>query len=173
MGVLLVGWVLLMAGLTRWQRSRPHSPAAQPPLIHYPGTESAPEQTAEATGFHRYWFHLDEDYPSLSVYSFYQQQLQSEGWRPFGEGQPQWTRREDKNTSSDLFHATWISPNGLFQIDLEMVSTVKVTQEDAARTEHRQPGLDVFVTMQRVLLPGIATPMPEPQRTARPQIQVK
>jgi hypothetical protein len=168
-----------MAGLTRWQRGRPGgSTAPEPRLIRYPGTESAPEQTAEATGFHRYWFHLNEDYPSLSVYTFYKQQLESEGWRPVNEGQPQWNRREGKDKSGDLFRATWTSANGLFQLDLEMVSPVQMAQSEGTRTETRQPGLDIFVTMQRTLLPpGIATPLPKPKREpgapSGPEIQVR
>ncbi len=178
LGILVVGWLLLMAGLARWQRSRPVSPAAaEPPLIRYPGAESAPEQTADPTGFRRYWFHLNEDYPSLSVYNFYKQQLEGERWRPLGQGQPQWVRREDRDVSRDLFRATWISANGLFQIDLEMTSTVQVTKHDDTRVEQRQPGMDVFVTMRRALMPGITTPIPEPnpqrEPPSGPQIQVK
>ena len=40
LGILVVGWTLLMAGLARWQRSRPVSPAAAEPPLDPPGTRS-------------------------------------------------------------------------------------------------------------------------------------
>ena len=178
LGVFLMGWIVLMAVVGRWQRGRAgERVTAEPQLIHYPGTESAPEQTSPSLGFRKYWFHLNQDYPSLSAFSFYEQKLEPGGWRLLGQGQPQWFRRVDKDAARDLFRATWIPPNGLFQLDLEMMSTVKLTQhEGGTETEERQPGMDVFVTLRRALFPGVVTPVPESESGAtppRPQIQVK
>lgn len=179
LGIVIIGWVLLMSLVSKWQRtSAAGKVTIEPQLVHYPGTESAPEQEAPNLGFRKYWFHLGEDYPSLSVYTFYQRKLEPDGWKLLREGAPQWIRRYEKKEALDLFRATWISADGLFQLDLEMMSTVKlIAHEDGEPTEKRQRGIDVFVTLRRVLLPGIAAPVPgaplEKAVPAGPQIEVK
>lgn len=175
---MLVGWILLLTLISKWQRGRAGERVTnEPALIHYPGTEAVEEQTASTTGFRRYWFHLNEDYPSLSVYQFYKNKLEADGWKPVGQSPPVWVSRPDKNATSDLFRATWVDRKGLFQFDVEMVSTMTETKRaGGATSKDRKPGIDVYVTIRRVLLPGITFPQPEtkPEGTPRgPEIQVK
>jgi len=177
---VLIGWIVLMSLVSRWQRSRAGQRVTiETPLVHYPGTESVEEQTEPNMEFRRYWFHLNEDYPSLSVFHFYRQKLEPDGWRMPGNNPPNWVRQQDKDTVRNVFHATWVNRTELFQLDLEMMSTAKVVKhEGGTQSEQRQPGLDVFVTQRRVLMPGLTYPPPESapeskKGPAGPQIEVK
>ena len=161
LGILLVGWLGLVVVLGKWQQSRAgQKAAAEPQLPRYPGTESLPEQTSPNLGFHRYWFKLNEDYPSLSAFYFYQNELEPDGWRLAGEAQPRWVRQKDKDQWRDLFRATWLDPKHLFQIDLEMMSTAKAVGQVGQVSnlpEEREPGLQVYVTLRRTMLPAYIT----------------
>lgn len=160
--LVLAAWVALLYGLARWQASRPggrpagSEPGSEPRLIHYPGTEGVAEQTSLNIGLRKYWFRLDEDYPSKSVYYFYRNQLEPRGWRRLGEAEPKWVRRLDKGAARDLFQAVWVSPDNLFQVELQMMSVVhQVKEREPASRERREPGIQVFVTQRRALHPGI------------------
>jgi hypothetical protein len=155
--VLAAAWVLVVLVLARWQRSAKLGPAAaEPRLVHYPGYEGVEEQTTENLSFRKYWFTLNEDYPSKSVYHFYKNLLEPEGWQPAFRGEPQWTRRIAKDEARDILHALWISPDRLFQLEVEMMSVAKlVTADGTVIAEEREPGIQVFVTQQRALHPGI------------------
>jgi hypothetical protein len=172
--VLAVAWLVLMVVLGRWQEARRArgGPAAEPKLLHYPGTEGVQEQTVANLGWRKYWFTLEEDYPSKSAFYFYRDALESQGWRPAASGEPQWYRRKGKDEDQDLFRASWISPNRLFQIDLDMASTIKANPEGGATAgEVREPGIKVYVTLHRVLGPALLAPTAPPAR-GRPQIEV-
>jgi len=166
----LVGvvWLVILVGIARWQRSRPAAASAEPPLIHYPGTEEAPEQTSPNLGLRKYWFRLNEEYPSDSVYRFYQDQLEPKGWRPIVVSGPEWVRRTEKDVTRDLLAAGWISPDGLFHVDLQMMSVVHPLKDGAAMMgEEREPGIQVYVTLRRAAPPEILlqqppTPPPPP-----------
>jgi hypothetical protein len=150
--LLAVAWVLVVIGVSHWQRRA--SPPREPKLIHYPGTESVTEQVVPNLGYRKYWFHLDEEYPSTSVYRFYRKALAAEGWRFAWGEEPRWERRMEKGKAQDLFMAGWVSRDGLFEITLQLLSTVKVTSDDGdVISEERAPGMDVYVTMRRVLVP--------------------
>jgi len=168
-------WLVLMVLLGKWQqgRGRRAGGAAEPRLVHYPGTESIPEQTVPNLGWRKYWFTLEEDYPSKSAFYFYRNELEGQGWRLATRGEPQWYRRTGEEENQDLFRASWVSPNGLFQVDLDMVSAVKVRREGEAVTgEDREPGIRVYVTLHRVMGPALLAPVGEP-RSGRPQIEVR
>ncbi len=155
--VIAAAWVVLLLLLNRWHRSsKPEPGGTEPVLVHYPGYEDVEEQTSANLGFRKYWFRLNEDYPSRSVYYFYRNLLEPEGWQPLARGEPQWVRQTTKREARDLFEAIWVSPDRLFQIELEMMSEVKlVTEGDALVLEEREPGIQVFVTQRRALHPGI------------------
>ncbi len=155
--ILAAAWVLVLLVLTRLQRSgRPGPTSAEPRLVHYPGYEDVEEQTTENLSFRKYWFTLNEDYPSKSVYYFYKNLLEPQGWQPAFRGEPGWTRRMEKERARDLFHALWISPDRLFQLEVRMMSVAKlVTADGTVIAEEREPGIQVFVTQQRALHPGI------------------
>lgn len=166
-------WLVLMIALGRWQRGRRGGAAAEPKLVHYPGTEGVEEQRVPNLGWHKYWFTLDEDYPSKSVFHFYQNRLESEGWRLAESGEPQWYRRKGKEEDEDLFRTSWISADNLFQIDLDMVSTVKVRREGGAVVgEDRKPGITVYVTLHRVVGPALLAPAGQ-AGTGRREIEVR
>lgn len=176
LGLLVVGWLVLMAGLAKLQRSRAaENVSVEPKLIHYPGTEGVEEQTSSNLGFHKYWFQLKEDYPSLSVFYFYQKQLQPEGWKLVGTAAPNWVQQESKDELLDIFRATWLGPKGLFQLDLEMMSTVKIVpHEVGTATEQREPGIKVYVTLRRAMFPGFPMPQQDQEPTRPPgEIEVK
>jgi len=172
LGVILVGWIVLMVALARWQRGKAGEKTwSEPELVHYPGAESAPEQTVPNLGIRRYWFHLSEDYPSQSVFGFYRKMLEAEGWRRVGENPPTWVRRQSKDEIWDGFDASWTDPKGLFQLDLQMVSQVRLARHEGSEpTERREPGIEVFVTQRRALFPGFALP---PQRSAPPRREIE
>ncbi|MFB3881121.1 MAG: hypothetical protein ACE149_07650 [Armatimonadota bacterium] len=153
----LVGllWLVLLAGLARWQRGRAAPATAEPQLVHYPGTENVAEQTSANLGLRKYWFRLEEEYPSESVYRFYRDQLEPKGWRPIGAVAPQWVRRSEKDVTRDLFATGWISPDGLFHIDLQMMSVVHPAKEGSASGEERERGIRVYVTLRRSAPPEI------------------
>jgi hypothetical protein len=169
--VLAAVWALVMLLLTVLQRSaKPGRIPTEPLLVHYPGYEDVEEQTSENLGFRKYWFTLNEDYPSKSVYYFYKNLLEAEGWRPLAAGEPQWTRQTTDEEARDLFHAVWVSPDSLFQIELQMLSTVQlVRQQEAVVLGEREPGIQVFVTQRRALHPGIIfrPRAPAPERGIR------
>ena len=174
LGVVLVGWMVLMAGLARWQRSRAvQRVTTEPELIHYPGTEGAEEQTSPNMSFRKYWFKLNEDYPSLSVFYFYQKQLEPKGWKLMTKGAPAWVQQQEKDKLVDVFRAVWMDPKGLFQLDLEMASTVRLAKHDLGmETQDREPGIKVYVTLRRSLLPGMLMP-PEEAAPSRGEIEVR
>jgi len=154
--LIAVVWVAIVIGISRWQQSRPAGARAEPRLIHYPGTEQAPEQTGANLGLHKYWFRLNEPYPSKSVYYFYQNQLEPHGWRQLGTGEPKWVRVVETGSPRDLFEAVWLSPDNLFAVQLQMMSVVKQTTDGSALArEEREPGIKVFVTLQRAIAPGL------------------
>jgi len=164
-GALMVGWVGLMVGLHKWQKSRsPSRTVVRPDLVHYPGTEGVPEQESENLGWRKYWFTFGEDYPSKTVYQFYQREMASQGWRLMPDREPEWIRRESKGKARDVFRATWLSPDRLYQLDLDMVSVAKVTREgDRVVSEEREPGMQVYVTLRRVMIPGMLLPPTQPE----------
>ncbi len=153
-------WVVAMLLLTAWQRRTGQRRAgSEPTLIHYPGTEDRPEQTSLNLGFRKYWFLLHEAYPSKSPYQFYDREMRQRGWRRHGAGEPQWYRRAEGGRVYDLLHAVWVSPDGLFQMELEMTSAVTQTGgEEEAVSEEREPGIKVYVTQQRVTIPSLMIP---------------
>ncbi len=155
--VVAVIWVVILAAVARWQRGgRQAGAAREPDLLHYPGTEGIQEQTSPNLGFRKYWFTLDEDYPSKSVYQFYANELEQQGWRPLHQAEPRWVRQVARDEARDVFQAVWISPDSLFQVELEMMSVVRPVKEgDPLSGEAREPGIEVFVTLRRALLPGV------------------
>lgn len=155
--IVAIAWVVLLLVLTKWQRStRARQAAAEPELIHYPGTEDIEEQTSENLGFRKYWFHLDEAYPSLSVYHFYRNRLESSGWRPLTSGEPGWIRQSAKDKGYDICRAVWLSPDRLFQIEVEMKSEVDLLRRDGEVVdEDREPGIEVYITQRRSLHPAM------------------
>ncbi len=154
--LITLAWVAILLGLTRWQRSRPANIQSEPQLIHYPGTEAAPEQTSTNLGLRKYWFRLDEEYPSKSAFYFYQEELEPKGWKRLGSREPEWARTIAKDGTRDLFDAVWVSPDRLFTLELQMMSVVKPLKGVSSLTaEEREPGIEVFVTLRRSLHPGI------------------
>ena len=153
-----VAWTAILFGLAKWQGGRPagSAPGAEPQLVHYPGTEGVTEQTSANIGLRKYWFRLNEEYPSKSVYYFYQNQLESKRWKRLGKGEPTWARLVEKGSARDLFQAEWISPDSLFQVELQMMSVVhQVREGETVSREEREPGIEVFVTQRRAVHPGI------------------
>lgn len=173
-GAVLLVWMLLVVCVTRWHASRvPKGAGVAPELPHFPGTESIQEQESENLGWRKYWFTLEEDFPSTTAYQFYQKELSGQGWRPVPEGEPQWVRQETKDEARDLFQATWLAPNRLYRVDLEMMSVVKERREGGRVVgETREPGIKVFVTLQRVLDPALLFAPSEPE-AGKGEIEVK
>jgi len=169
--LVAVAWVAVLFFLTRWQRETiPTSDVREPELIHYPGTEGIEEQTSENLGFRKYWFTLNEDYPSKSVYYFYANQLEPEGWRPLHQAEPRWVRQTWKKDMRDLFQAVWVSPDSLFQIELEMMSVLHpIEQGKMTVGSEREPGIQVFVTLRRSLHPSIIL---EPRHQSKPTLDI-
>jgi hypothetical protein len=162
-----LAWVVLLLILGKWHRSSPPSrAAAEPNLLHYPGTEDVPEQTSPNLGLRKYWFPLSEDYPSKSVFQFYHRELGQRGWQLIAKVQPEWRRQHSKGKAYDVFRALWINPNRLFQLELEMLSEVKLLDYgERVAAEERAPGIKVYVTQRRVTFPTL---MVEPE-TAPPK----
>ncbi len=145
-------WALLVVGASQWQRraSRPN----EPKLLHYPGTESVQEQVVANLGYHKYWFHFGEEYPSTRVYQFYRKELAEQGWRFAWGEEPRWERRMGKGKAQDLFMAGWVSRDGLFEITLQLLSEVKLKTADGdIISEQRAPGMEVYVTLRRSMMP--------------------
>jgi len=155
--IVAIGWVAVMLLLTKWQRAtRARHGSAEPELVHYPGTEDIEEQTSENLGFRKYWFRLNEDYPSRSVYYYYRNHLESAGWQHPVPGEAQWIRQWAKDKAYDVLRALWLSPDGLFQLEIEMKSEVEFVRRDGQVVhEDREPGIEVYVTQRRALHPGI------------------
>jgi hypothetical protein len=155
--VVAVLWVATLFLLAKWQRSGgPSGGPSEPELIHYPGYEGVPEQTSPNIGWRKYWFELNETYPSKSVYHFYRHELASRGWQLLGRGDPQWIRQTDKDQHHDIFQAIWIGPDRLFQIELQMKSEVDLIKSgDQVVGEERSPTILVYVTMRRAVAPQI------------------
>jgi hypothetical protein len=106
---------------------------------------------------------LNEDYPSKSVLSFYQQEMDARGWLLVGNPQPRWHRRNGEEEAYDVLEATWVAPNRLFQLDLQMLSRVAlVSQAGEVLGEDRARGIEVYVTLRRVLAPGLIVPQSAP-----------
>jgi hypothetical protein len=165
LGVVAIGWVAMLLLLAKWQRGRP-SASAEPELVHYPGTEGVQEQTSENLGLRKYWFLLNEDYPSKSVHHFYQDEYKKKGWRMVSPREPQWYRRSEGGDFYDLFSAMWVSPDRLFQVELQMKSEVKAIEHGGEVVgEERAPGIRVYVTQRRVLVPTL---MLEPAKGREP-----
>ncbi len=127
-----------------------------PRLIHYPGTEDVQEQTATNLGMRKYWFRLNEEYPSKSVYYFYQRELEPRGWKQMGQNEPKWGRTVEGGQTRDLFETLWVSPDKLWTIELQMMSVVKPVKGGGALAgEEREQGIQTYVTLRRALHPGI------------------
>jgi len=172
--VVSIAWVAILVVLAQWQQRHPGDKRAQlePELRHYPGTEGVAEQTSVNLGFRKYWFMLNEEYPSKSVYFFYKTELGQKGWRLVNPREPQWYRRTQGDKVYDLFTAVWLSPDRLFQVELEMKSEVKpILRGGETVGEERGPGIAVYVTQRRVLNPALMAPgREEPDR--RREIEV-
>jgi len=166
-GILALAWAAIMLALGKWQRTQPRA-VTEPELVHYPGTERVQEQTSENLGLRKYWFLLNEDYPSKSVYYFYRNEYKEKGWRMVNPGEPQWYRRSEGGKLYDLFSATWVSPDRLFQLELQMKSEVTpIEREGEVVGEERAPGIKVYVTQRRGLIPSLM--LPRDERKARPR----
>lgn len=155
--VIGIAWIAGLMLLARWQRATGTSTEmGGPELIHYPGTEDIPEQTSPNIGFRKYWFELAEEYPSKSVFYFYQNELTSEGWQLLGDGQPRWKRYVSGDQGNDIFRALWASPDGLYQLELEMLSVAQLIKQDGEIvSEDREPGVKVYVTLRRAVIPHV------------------
>jgi len=166
-------WVAILVVASRWQgRGVEATGKNAPTLVHYPGTENVEEQLSENLGFRKYWFTLNEDYPSKSVYYFYRDELEPKGWTPMQRGEPGWVRQFAKDEARDVFLAMWGSPDNLFQLQLDMMSVAKrVDEEGATPSEAREPGIEVFVTLQRTLHPGLIMRPKAP--TTRPGVEIE
>jgi hypothetical protein len=169
--VVAIIWVAALVLLGKWQQvNRTSGDHPDPALIHYPGFEDVPEQTSANIGWRKYWFELDEEYPSKSVFYFYQRELASRGWRLLGSGEPQWYRQTIKEGAQDVFHAVWRSSDNLFLIQLEMKSVVELIESgDQVVSEERDPTILVYVTLQREVGPGLLT---EPHADSAPRIDI-
>lgn len=151
--VLAAGWVALMVVLAKLQGGREAEKA--PTFPHYPGTESVKEQTVPGLGSRKYWFTLNQDYPSTAVYQFYRGELQPQGWRRLGP-EPTWRRKEEKEQVRDLFQTMWLSADRIYQMELQMASTVEVSRKgDKIVSEKRKPGIEVYVTLRRAMGPWL------------------
>jgi hypothetical protein len=140
-----------------------------PPLLHYPGTESVDEQQLPNLGLRKYWFTLREPYPSLRVFDFYQRELTPRGWHAAWKVAPAWQRADQGEVEHDVFSAMWLSADNVYQLQLQMNSTVDVTRKgDQVVSEARRPGIEVYVTQQRSLGPWLLQDKP-----AQPPIDVK
>jgi len=155
-GLVLVAWVVVLVGLATLQRSRSAGARpGEPSLPRYPGTEGLPEQRSEPLGMRKYWFEIEEQYPSRSVYHWYRRVLREQGWQMLGQD-ADWMRRGGSDGGHDVLHATWVSPDRLFQVDVEMLSRVRrVERGPGAVSEEREPGIQVYVTLRRVLAPHL------------------
>jgi hypothetical protein len=172
LGVVVLGWVVLLLVLNKWQQSQPPQ-VSEPELTHYPGQEDAPEQTSQNIGLRKYWFTLNEAYPSQSVYQFYQDEYRKRGWERVGRGEPQWFRRTDGGRLYDIFHTMWMSPDRLFQVELQMTSEVKpIRERGEIVSEERMPGIEVYVTQRRALSPALVSP-PAPEGKPPAEIEVE
>ncbi len=170
LGVVVIAWVGMLLLLAKWQRGRVAA-SAEPELVHYPGTEGVQEQTSENLGLRKYWFLLDEDYPSKSVYHFYRDEYGKKGWRTVSPREPQWYRRSEGGKFYDL-SATWVSPDRLFQVELQMKSEVTPMERGGEVIgEERAPGIEVYVTQRRVLVPAFML-RPDERREPRGDIEV-
>ncbi len=169
---MIAAWVVMLLLLAAWQRrSGSARPSSEPELIHYPGTEDVAEQTSVNLGLRKYWFSLDETYPSKSVYHFYDREYRQRGWRRLYRGEPQWYRRSERGMFYDLFHAVWVGPDRLFQVELEMKSEVKPVRDGGeVVAEERAPGIKVYVTQKRVIFPGT---MGRPERRTKPRGEIE
>lgn len=173
LGVILLAWVILLLALGKWQQRQAPSRAAEAELVHYPGTEGIQEQLSPNLGFRKYWFRLNEEYPSKSVFYFYQNEMGAKGWQLVSGGEPQWRRQESKDEITDLFDAMWVSPDRLFQLELEMASHVKLLRNGSDMpSEEREPGIRVYVTLRRVNMPGLMVPGP-PKEPRRGEIELQ
>ncbi len=166
-------WVAILVVASRWQgRGVEATGKNAPELVHYPGTRDVEEQHSENLGFRKYWFTLNEDYPSKSVYYFYRDELEPKGWVPLHRGEPAWVRQFAKDEARDVFLAMWGSPDNLFQLQLDMMSTAKRVDEDGVQpSEEREPGIEVFVTLQRTLHPGLIMRPKTP--AGRPGVEIE
>ena len=166
-------WVAILVVASRWHGKVGGANGERAPaLVHYPGTESIEEQTSENTGFRKYWFTLNEDYPSKSVYYFYKNELEPKGWVPLHKGEPQWVRQVAKNEARDVFQGMWGSPDNLFQLQLDMMSVSRPADEDQPLSgEVRDPGIKVYVTLQRTLHPGLIMRPKAP--AGRPGVEIE
>ena len=169
---MIAAWVVMLLLLAAWQRrSGSARSGSEPELIHYPGTEDVAEQTSVNIGLRRYWFSLDEAYPSKSVYHFYDREYGERGWRRSHPGEPEWYRRSERGLFYDLFYAVWVGPDRLFQVELQMKSEVKPVWEGGELVaEERVPGIKVYVTQKRVVFPGT---MGRPERRTRPRGEIE
>jgi len=167
LAVVALIWVAFLFVLARWQKSAPQAGGrTEPQLIHYPGTEGVPEQTSLNLGYRKYWFTLDEDYPSKSVYYFYKNQLEPKGWQALTSADPDWVHRNMGNEGRDLFQATWLSPDRLFELTVDMMSVSRqVDKKDPSLGQTRDPGIQVFVTQRRSLNPAAVMQPREPEPT--------
>jgi len=162
--VLCLIWIAVTVVLARWQKG-------SPPLLHYPGTESMPEQTVPNMGTRRYTFALHEDYPSLTAFRWYQQALAARGWKPLFQGEPGWRREVRGDTAQDVFTALWVSPNRVYQLQLQLLSTAKLTRAgDRVISETREPGLYAVVSQQRSMGPWL---LEQEKKEQPPSIQIK
>ena len=168
LSVVVLIWVAFLFVLARWQKAAPAAGGrTEPKLVHYPGTEGVPEQTSPNLGFRKYWFTLNEEFPSKSVYYFYKSALESKGWRPLQRSDPEWVHRRMGSESRDLFQSIWMSPDRLFEVNLEMMSVSRqVDKKDPTMGETRDPGIQVFVTQRRSLNPSAVM---QPRETEAPE----
>jgi len=171
-GVVVVAWVAVLLVLAKWQRSQPPS-TDEPELIHYPGREDIAEQRSQNLGMRKYWFAFEEDYPSKSVFYFYKNAYRDKGWSLTGPEEPQWYRRTEGGKAYDLFYALWLSPDRIFQLELQMKSEVTPIREGGQVVgEDRAPGIKVYVTQKRVMAPALILP-PTQRGKPPPEIELE
>jgi hypothetical protein len=159
MVIALAGWAALVLILSLYFRPGPGRGAErfEPALPVYEGASNLEERRAENLGWHNLRYQVSQEFPSLAVYRFYDQELRRRGWkREFPtEEAPEWRALRTRNERHLVARAQWRDEKGIYQIVVEIMATEKVREDASGEViaEKREPGLTVSCTASRILLP--------------------
>ena len=155
----LGGWAALLLLLSVIFRIGPRrgTERFEPEVPVYEEGFDLRERRSEVIGWHNIVYQVSLEYPSLAVYRFCERELRRKGWvreYPMQE-LPIWRPSRAGDKRHWVARAQWRDKNGVYRIQLELMSTERVREELPGEvvSESREPGITVSCTASRIMLP--------------------
>jgi hypothetical protein len=149
MAGLALAWLVMLVILSRTQRAQQPKDSGVLPV--YPEAYETDIKTVPDRDFSSANYLVPLDYPSLDVFTYYDDRMKEQGWsRQGGPNPTEWQVSRTEGRKHATLFAAWIGPNGLMRLDLQLTWD----ERKSARGESgAPPRMSVSASMSRNFLP--------------------